>query len=178
MTLLWTCPPGKSKEEVLAELKRTFADMDPLTFEGYVVVDAHNARAKVKHPGYVALHHLDNRFDARNILTVVLAGESPEFLVYYPEYGDLFSDISSRIGSLSAQLKSERDAVASASSRKVASRIKQTSVAPEILTRMVAEGMSARAALAKADVKAVLKMIGLRDVKAKKSNARKKNKKN
>jgi hypothetical protein len=44
--------PLRSPEDITA----TFARMNPLEQEGYVVVDAAWNRVKVKHPGYVALH--------------------------------------------------------------------------------------------------------------------------
>lgn len=40
------------------DLITSFEEMDPLQQEGYVVVDANFNRIKVKHPGYVALHHM------------------------------------------------------------------------------------------------------------------------
>lgn len=42
----------------LDALRATFTALSPLQTEGYVICDAHFRRLKLKHPGYVALHHL------------------------------------------------------------------------------------------------------------------------
>lgn len=68
-----------------ADIVKTFDTMSPLTQEGYVVVDAAFNRVKVKHPGYVALHHAKDGLSQRAFVDIVRSGEVPEVLVAFPE---------------------------------------------------------------------------------------------
>lgn len=63
----------------------SFDHIDPLTHEGYVVVDSQGQRVKVKHPRYVALHLLKESSNPRAFVEVLQAGETPELLTYFPE---------------------------------------------------------------------------------------------
>lgn len=59
----------------------------PYSEEGYVVVDKHWNRVKVKSPAYVAVHHLKNNgvVSAKRLLVLVMQGETVEFKTYFPE---------------------------------------------------------------------------------------------
>jgi hypothetical protein len=74
----------------LAGILDTFSTMDPLQQEGYVVVDQHRNRIKVKHPGYVAIHHLKDGFGPRRILEIIRSGESSEVVTHFPEWKEHF----------------------------------------------------------------------------------------
>lgn len=78
----------------------TFQNIDPLTQEGYVVVDSRFNRVKVKHPGYVAIHHMRDNICTKKLLEIVRVGEHSEFLTYYPEYKDKVIDIVARLDAL------------------------------------------------------------------------------
>jgi RNA ligase len=71
----------------IAEIKNSFLTMNPLAQEGYVVVDQAFNRAKVKHPGYVAIHHMRSEFTVRRLVDVVRSGEIAELAAYFPEWG-------------------------------------------------------------------------------------------
>jgi hypothetical protein len=71
----------------MAEALATFDTMQPLEQEGYVIVDAQNRRVKVKHPGYVALHHMRDSFSPRAFVEVVRKGEVDEVITAFPEFG-------------------------------------------------------------------------------------------
>jgi hypothetical protein len=72
--------------------------------EGYVVVDRHYNRVKVKSPRYVALNHLVQGVTTLgNIVEIIQKNEQEEFLTYFPEYRDVFGDISHRIGEFSVR---------------------------------------------------------------------------
>ncbi len=86
-----------------ADIQATFDGMDPLAQEGYVVVDALGHRVKVKHPGYVALHHMKDGATPKSLLEVVQRGEVPEVTAHFPDLAEAFNAI-----------KSEYDALASA----------------------------------------------------------------
>ena len=86
-----------------ADIQATFGTMDPLTQEGYVVVDAAGKRVKVKHPGYVAIHHMKDGMTPKSMLEVIQRNEVPEVTVHFPKLADAFNAI-----------KADYDALASA----------------------------------------------------------------
>ena len=90
----------------IADINQTFLSMKPMGQEGYVVIDAYFNRAKVKHPGYVALHHMKAEFTIKRLVEVVRSGETSELATYFPEWR---SDIE-RVGELYEQLLIELQA--------------------------------------------------------------------
>lgn len=82
------------------DIVQSFADIDPISQEGYVVVDADLNRVKIKHPGYVALHHLKDGFGPRRIVEIIRASEKSEVLTYFPEWKEQFNDVQSRYDNL------------------------------------------------------------------------------
>jgi hypothetical protein len=94
--------PLTSFDSVLA----SFEHIDPLSSEGYVVVDGDFRRVKVKHPGYVALHHMkgEGAVTPRRVLQVLLAGESTEVLTAFPEWAPHFTEAQAALDVLSAQI--------------------------------------------------------------------------
>lgn len=101
--------PLASFDDVVA----SFAAIDPLSQEGYVVVDGAFNRVKVKHPGYVALHHLRGEGipTPKRALEVVLAGETTEVLAAFPEFADLISDAETRLRDLGAIVDAEYERI-------------------------------------------------------------------
>lgn len=93
--------PLKSLDEAI----QWFDVMDPLQQEGYVVVDAAFNRVKVKHPGYIALHHMrgEGVFNSKRALQVVLANETTEVGAAFPEWKPLFAEVAKRLGQLAVQ---------------------------------------------------------------------------
>lgn len=67
----------------------------PYSEEGYIVCDKNFNRIKVKSPAYVRAHHYigNGPITERRILGLVLAGETKEFLAYYPESEDLITKV-------------------------------------------------------------------------------------
>lgn len=63
--------------------------------EGFVVVDSCWRRIKIKSPAYVAAHYLKNNGvnSRKRILEIIEKNEQKEFLSYFPEYADLFSEL-------------------------------------------------------------------------------------
>jgi len=82
----------------------TFNTMDPLKQEGYVVVDANFNRIKVKHPGYVAIHHLKDGFGMRRLVEIVRSNEASEFLTYFPEWTEKYNQVKVPYDQLLAEL--------------------------------------------------------------------------
>ncbi len=89
----------------LGDITETFRTMEPLKQEGYVVVDASFNRIKVKHPSYVAIHHLRDGCSTRRLAEIVQAGEVGEFLAYFPEWTDEFTKIQTGLTTLETELE-------------------------------------------------------------------------
>ena len=93
-----------------ADLATTFETMNPLEQEGYVVVDAQSNRVKVKHPGYVALHHMISSTGPKAILEIIRKGETTELLTHFPEWTEEFNVIQSKYDSLLEKVDSDFEA--------------------------------------------------------------------
>ena len=93
----------------LDDIERTFKDLPALEMEGYVVAqflpDGRVIRAKVKHPGYLAIHHLKEGNSKKRLLELVRTGEEGEFLSYFPEYGPQFDEIRGKFEALVTELE-------------------------------------------------------------------------
>ena len=87
-----------------ADIQATFAGMDPLAQEGYVVVDAQGNRVKVKHPGYVAIHHMKDGMTPKSMLEVIQRGEVPEVAAHFPKLADAFNSIKADYDALAAAI--------------------------------------------------------------------------
>ena len=93
--------PLTSLEEVLEAAKQ----INPMETEGYVLVDKHFNRVKVKSPQYVALSHMKEGFSSRRMLELVVANEGDEFLNYFPEWTDLYLQIKASFNGLIKTIK-------------------------------------------------------------------------
>lgn len=102
----------------LGDIVETFARMEPLKQEGYVVVDGKFNRIKVKHPGYVAIHHLKDGCSRRRLTEIVQAGEVGEFLSYFPEWTEEFQAIQGGVAALVAELEREYERIKGAATQK------------------------------------------------------------
>lgn len=89
----------------LADVEKTFETLDPLKQEGYVVVDSNFNRIKVKHPGYVAIHHMKDGFGPRRVLEAVRAGEGVEIVAHFPEWKDGFERVQAAYSDLVGQIE-------------------------------------------------------------------------
>lgn len=98
--------PLSSFKEVLG----TFPSLDPIRQEGYVVVDGNFNRVKVKHPGYVALHHLKEGATTKNFLEIIRSGET-EFLTYFPEWTEEFTAVRNSYTELVLHLETEYERI-------------------------------------------------------------------
>lgn len=91
--------PLRSIEDILD----TFETINPLKSEGYVVCDATFQRIKVKHPGYVALHHAVGSMNHRGLLEVARSGEVSEVAASFPEIRARLEEMRGRIDALVAE---------------------------------------------------------------------------
>jgi hypothetical protein len=72
------------------EVKAAANLLNPIDSEGFVICDRHFNRVKVKSPQYVAIAHLMGGFSAIRVVRILVANEGEEFLVYFPEWSDLY----------------------------------------------------------------------------------------
>lgn len=74
----------------------------PYSEEGYVVVDKHFNRVKIKSLEYVNVHHLrgEGAMTEKRILDIIRQNETAEYLIYFPEYKELFSEYKRKVDDL------------------------------------------------------------------------------
>lgn len=106
--------PLRNLDDVMA----TFEAMSPLTQEGYVIVDAAFNRIKVKHPGYVALHHLRSSFSTRRLVEVIRSGDVEELKAYFPEWHDTIDGVKAAYDALVVQLEGDYETLRGIEDRK------------------------------------------------------------
>jgi hypothetical protein len=92
----------------------------PFNEEGYVVVDGNWNRVKIKSPAYVAAHHLKNNgvITKSRIVAVLRQNEQDEFLSYYPEYQEAFSEVEEKINLFVSDMEGAKDELKNISNRK------------------------------------------------------------
>lgn len=78
---------------------------NPMQQEGFVVVDDHFNRIKVKSPQYVALAHMKDGFSDRRMIELVRSNEGEEFLNYFPEFEPLYQKYRALFNTLVEELE-------------------------------------------------------------------------
>lgn len=91
----------------IAEIAASFDDISPVSQEGYVVVDAECRRIKIKHPGYVALHHAKDGMGAKAFVRIAQTGETPEVLAAFPQFAPMIQDARDRYAALCAAVDAD-----------------------------------------------------------------------
>lgn len=146
------------------QIEATFSTMNPLHQEGYVVVDGQFNRVKVKHPGYVALHHLRDGLGPKRILEVVRGGETTEFLTYFPEFTDTFLDIKGKFDALVNQLEDTYNKYKNIESQKeFALSIKGTPFTGAMFAIRAGQFQSVREYLAQVNIKHLVDTLKIKD---------------
>jgi hypothetical protein len=104
----WTAPPRPGVYAGLPSkdywIKRA-ATLDPYVSEGFVLVDKHHNRVKVKSPGYVALHHCKGATTPTALLELILKGEDSEFVAHFPEWHPQIKTIQEALDALVEELE-------------------------------------------------------------------------
>ena len=100
------------------DVMKTFSTMSPLSQEGYVVVDANFNRVKVKHPGYVAMHHAKDGMTLRAFVEIARTGEVPEVIAAFPELKPMLDDAQARMVGLLSEVTQAYDALRNIESQK------------------------------------------------------------
>jgi hypothetical protein len=69
----------------------------PYNEEGYVAVDKHYNRVKIKSPAYVAAHHIISNISDKRIFLLIRDGQSDVFLSRFPEYRGMVESVKTKI---------------------------------------------------------------------------------
>ena len=138
-----------------------------MEMEGYVVAhflpDGRTIRAKVKHPGYLAIHHLKEGNSKKRLLELIRTGEEGEFLSYFPEYAHQLDEIRGKFEALVKELENawetNRDVV---DQKEFALKIKALPMSGAIfwVRRM---GGTIRGRLAEIPIDSLTAVIGLKE---------------
>lgn len=102
----------------LDEIHASFVTMSPLSQEGYVVVDNAHRRIKVKHPGYVALHHAKDGMTEKAIVDIARKGETSEVLTAFPEYRRMVNDAAQQIDTIITKIEAAYAPIADIAAQK------------------------------------------------------------
>lgn len=94
-------------------IENSFAHIDGVHQEGYVVVDGNFNRVKVKHPQYVALHHLRDSMGGgvKSMVRILQANEGSEFLNYFPEFTGMYNEVKGKFETWIDGLDEEYDII-------------------------------------------------------------------
>ena len=98
--------PINTMEALLESMK----NFEGIQQEGYVVVDADFNRVKIKHPGYVAIHHMKGNEDTpsvKRMFEIVVNGEGTEVLTYFPEWRPVYEKINTAMDNTINEIKSK-----------------------------------------------------------------------
>ena len=117
----WACiqpiPALKTLNDAVAASKA----LDPLKCEGFVAVIGETPtgfiRVKIKCPQYVMLHHLctatfdvEDKKNSYRFLSIILKGETDEFVAYFPRLEKPYHAVKSRYKIMCLCLQAHRDA--------------------------------------------------------------------
>lgn len=166
----WTYYPQKLVKEFpltsFEEIAATFPSIDPLSQEGYVVVDAAFNRVKVKSPAYVALHHMkDSLGSQKALVTVALNGEIDEVVAHFPEYGEMLQKAKAKIDELVAELETAYDKIKDIPVQKdFALEATKTKCSSALFSVRSGKAKSFRSYLQEMNIQSVLSLLGYKDV--------------
>jgi len=151
--------PLGSYEEMLT----SFEEIDPLQQEGYVVVDGRGQRVKVKHPRYVALHLLKERFNAAAFVEVLQSGEVPELLTYFPEMEADFIPLRTAYEALIAEIDRDFERLKGIETQKeFAAMALPTRCSHALFALRAGRYENARCYLSKITTPACMRLLGLK----------------
>ena len=151
-----------------AALLASFDHLDPLTQEGYVVVDGQGQRVKVKHPRYVALHLLRESAHPRAYVEVLQAGETPELLTYFPELGVEYAPIRSAYEALITEIDADYARLRNLEMQKdFAQAALQTRCSAALFNIRASKCANARDYLSHAQTAMVMRLLGLKELEMK-----------
>ena len=155
--LVGTHPLG-SLDQILSAA----AALDPFRAEGYVVCDAAFRRVKVKSPAYVAMAHLKDSLSPRRMLDVIRAGESDEFLSYFPELRPTYDVVLAKVNALCDEVDADYERLAAVTDpRAFAAAAGATRWSSALFARRAGKCDSARAFAATCTRQAIERAMGV-----------------
>lgn len=152
--------PLRSVDDIVS----SFANMSPLSQEGYVVVDGAFRRIKVKHPGYVALHHAKDGMSKKAIVEIVRSGESSEVLTAFPEFAPMVAEVRASFDAIVTEIESDYTQLKDIPEQKVfAAEALKTSCQGVLFALRAKKTPSVRQWLRDARIDAVMTLLGHKD---------------
>lgn len=146
------------------DIKESFGVLDPTSIEGYVVLDKDFNRLKVKHPGYVILHHLRDNLTPKGILGVVITGEVDEVIANFPEWKQAFEVVKARYEGLCIALETEWKALKDIEPRKDFAFLAQTTPVPAVMFLLKDDRIkTAKDGLAKMHIDKLMGVLAIKD---------------
>jgi hypothetical protein len=100
----WECVKSY-KMNSLTAVAEMAASLNPIDYEGYVVVDQNFNRVKVKNLSYVSLSHIKEGMSLRRMIEIVRTNESEEFLTYFPEFEKLYREVRKAFNELVQEIE-------------------------------------------------------------------------
>lgn len=151
----------------IEDVQKSFASMDPTKQEGYVVVDADFNRIKVKHPGYVILHHLRDRLTPKGIVEIIRKGEVGEVVANFPEWRKAFDALEARYDGLAMALEVEWLNIKDVEPRKNFAELAMLSSMPTILFLMKdGKTKAAKDGLATISIDRLMEVLSVKEIMA------------
>ncbi len=149
----------------VAAIESSFDTIDPMSQEGYVVLDSDFNRNKMKHPGYVAIHHLKDGFGMRRIVEIMRSGEVPEFLTYFPEWAPQFEKVGTALKKLIHELETAYLQIEDFPDQKTfALEAVKTRCSGALFSVRSKRAASIKAYLADMNIKSLMSMLELQDI--------------
>jgi hypothetical protein len=152
--------PLTSVEEIVA----SFASISPLSQEGYVVVDGAFNRVKMKHPGYVALHHAKDGMTTKAFVEIARSGETSEVLVAFPEFKPLLDDAVARLEPLIAEVEADYERLRGITEQKAfAIEAVKTRCSAALFAMRAGKTSSIRRFFAEMRIDVLMKLLGMKE---------------
>ena len=102
----------------IEEIHASFEHISPVSQEGYVVVDGAFNRVKIKHPGYVALHHAKDGMGPKAFVEIARTGEVSEVIGAFPEFKPLIEEARAKYEALVQAVKASYAPIKDAENQK------------------------------------------------------------
>lgn len=137
---------------------------DPLALEGFVVVDQHFNRVKVKNPRYVEIHHLRGNRSPRAVVELWKSGEVDEVLAHFPEMRPDFDAVLEPLGKAIEQVGHAWQKHGTVQDRKTfAGHVKDLPFSSVLFRLHSDPGQSHEALVRGMNTVAILRGLGLKD---------------
>lgn len=146
------------------DIAHSFEALSPLKQEGYVVVDAAFNRVKVKHPGYVALHHAKDGMTTKAFVEIARSGETSEVLVAFPEFRPLMEEAKARLEPLIAEVEADFERLRDIADQKAfALQATKTRCSAALFTLRAGKTSSIRRFFAEMRIENLMKLLGYKE---------------